>query len=97
MKPRLPQQLAERRHTRRGLHRRRSGEARLPRESQLLRAPKEAPAPAPERPADAHLDRARAAGGPTDRASYACSCGYVFWAPVSTTVSCPHCSSQQAW
>jgi hypothetical protein len=41
--------------------------------------------------------RVREAGGPTDRASYACSCGYLFAAPVSTTVECPHCGTAQAW
>jgi len=41
--------------------------------------------------------RERAAGGPEDRAAYCCSCGYVFEAPVSTTVGCPHCGDTQAW
>jgi hypothetical protein len=41
--------------------------------------------------------RERAAGGPEDRAAYRCSCGYVFEAPVSTTVGCPHCGGTQAW
>ena len=36
-------------------------------------------------------------GGPLDRASYACHCGYVFTAPVSTTVACPHCGAGQPW
>jgi hypothetical protein len=52
-------------------------------------------------PADLALDlavqRVRHAGGPIDRASYACHCGYVFLAPVSTTVTCPHCHAPQAW
>jgi DNA-directed RNA polymerase subunit RPC12/RpoP len=39
----------------------------------------------------------REAGGPVDRASYACQCGYLFSAPVSTTVACPHCGVDQAW
>jgi predicted Zn-ribbon and HTH transcriptional regulator len=30
-------------------------------------------------------------------ASYVCGCGYVFSAPVSTTVTCPHCRADQAW
>jgi hypothetical protein len=47
--------------------------------------------------ADLALQRARSAGGPLDEASYACACGYVFRASVSTTVVCPHCSAQQAW
>jgi hypothetical protein len=41
--------------------------------------------------------RERAAGGPQDLAAYCCSCGYVFEAPVSTTVGCPHCGGTQAW
>jgi hypothetical protein len=56
------------------------------------------PAPAPA--ADRRLGderRARAAGGPEDRAHYHCGCGYVFEASVSTTVACPHCGSGQAW
>jgi len=32
-----------------------------------------------------------------DSASYSCACGYVFLAPVSTTVACPHCGATQAW
>ncbi|HEV2975256.1 MAG TPA: hypothetical protein VGX69_09725 [Solirubrobacteraceae bacterium] len=56
------------------------------------------PAPdAPARAADLAVQRVRTAGGPLDEASYACSCGYVFRAPVSTTVACPHCRAQQAW
>lgn len=50
--------------------------------------------------ADRSLDderRMRAAGGPEDRAHYSCVCGYQFEASVSTTVSCPHCGTGQAW
>ena len=32
-----------------------------------------------------------------DAATYACGCGYVFTAPVSTSVDCPHCGTDQAW
>jgi hypothetical protein len=32
-----------------------------------------------------------------DAATYSCGCGYVFIAPVSTTVDCPHCGADQAW
>ncbi|HEY3866413.1 MAG TPA: hypothetical protein VGL54_10060 [Solirubrobacteraceae bacterium] len=53
-------------------------------------------APAPE-PRDIAVERARAAGGPRDEASYTCQCGYMFAAPVSTTVMCPHCGADQAW
>jgi len=48
-------------------------------------------------PRDIAVERVRAAGGPLDQASYVCECGYLFAAPVSTTVSCPHCGTSQAW
>jgi hypothetical protein len=47
--------------------------------------------------ADTQARRVRAAGGPLDRASYTCECGYVFLAAVTTTVRCPHCGDTQAW
>lgn len=28
---------------------------------------------------------------------YACQCGFVFKALVSTSVDCPHCGGTQAW
>ena len=40
---------------------------------------------------------ARRAGGPQDRALYACGCGHAFKAPVSTSVGCPRCGARQAW
>jgi hypothetical protein len=46
---------------------------------------------------DPVAQRVREAGGPTDRASYACQCGYLFAAAVTTTVQCPHCGIAQAW
>jgi hypothetical protein len=49
------------------------------------------------KPCDPDTRRVREAGGPIDRASYACSCGYLFRASVSTSVSCPHCGAEQAW
>jgi hypothetical protein len=42
-------------------------------------------------------DRVREAGGPRDLALYGCSCGFQFEAAVSTSVSCPHCGTGQAW
>jgi cytochrome c5 len=30
-------------------------------------------------------------------ATYNCTCGYVFEAPVLTSVDCPHCGDSQAW
>lgn len=65
--------------------------------------PTPAPAPAPrlrlvpEDPALAAERRMRRAGGPQDNALYRCGCGYVFDAPVSTTVTCPHCDTGLAW
>ena len=53
-------------------------------------------APATRAP-DLAVERVRRAGGPVDRASYTCGCGYMFLAPVSTTVACPHCKAPQAW
>jgi hypothetical protein len=57
--------------------------------------------PAPGRRAaggcDPAVDRVRQAGGPIDTALYTCCCGYLFSAAVSTTVSCPHCGTGQAW
>jgi len=41
--------------------------------------------------------RMRDAGGPDDRATYSCGCGFLFEAPVSTSVPCPHCDTLQAW
>jgi hypothetical protein len=41
--------------------------------------------------------RRREAGAPTDAAMYACHCGFVFQALVSTSVDCPHCGGAQAW
>ncbi len=53
---------------------------------------------APEpRDRDLAVERVREAGGPIDRASYSCACGYLFRASVSTSVSCPHCGAGQAW
>ncbi len=74
----------------------------------LLRRPHaEAATAAPAAPAPAaephHGDdladerRMRESGGPDDRAMYTCSCGYVFEADVSTSVTCPHCGTGQAW
>ena len=65
-----------------------------------------APVPEPLAPPLAHVappspdvaaQRVSGFGGPTDLACYACHCGYVFAAAVSTTVECPHCGTPQAW
>lgn len=47
----------------------------------------------PEVPAN----RARSGGPLQDEALYSCQCGFVFQAPVSTSVGCPHCGGAQAW
>ncbi|MDP2711323.1 MAG: hypothetical protein Q8O56_08895 [Solirubrobacteraceae bacterium] len=52
------------------------------------------PRPEPMHPAERRM---RDAGGPDDRACYACGCGFVFVAPVTTSVRCPHCDATQAW
>jgi hypothetical protein len=64
----------------------------------LLRRPHGSPPAAPA-PNDDLADerRLRESGGPDDRAMYTCSCGYVFQADVTTSVTCPHCGTGQAW
>lgn len=71
-----------------------SPRGRLRRERRLHVTPRPEPRPEPM-----HSDerRLRDAGGPNDRACYSCTCGYLFEADVSTSVSCPHCGSAQAW
>ena len=54
------------------------------------------PEPRPE-PVHAEERRWREAGGPDDRAVYTCLCGYLFEAPVTASVTCPHCGVGQAW
>jgi hypothetical protein len=70
-----------------------------PRGGGLLRRPHLSPAPtAPEHdPELTDERRMRESGGPDDRAMYTCSCGYVFEADVTTSVTCPHCGTAQAW
>jgi rubrerythrin len=65
----------------------------------VLRRQHSTPAPAePEAEADLTDERRmRESGGPDDRAMYTCSCGYVFEADVTTSVTCPHCGTGQAW
>ncbi len=84
MRPSLLHPLGEPRHTRR--HRRERG----------ARASEPSPAPAAQT-SDPAAQRVREAGGPVDEATYACQCGYLFSAAVSTTVACPHCGTDQAW
>ncbi len=90
MRASLLHPLREQRHTRQ--HRRAHGVAAA---DPAVRAQ---PVPAhPARACDQAAQRVREAGGPVDRASYTCSCGYLFSASVSTSVSCPHCGAYQAW
>jgi hypothetical protein len=56
-------------------------------------APAQAPAPAGTNP----RGRRRELGSPQDQALYTCGCGFVFEAPVSTSVGCPLCGDTQAW
>jgi hypothetical protein len=42
-------------------------------------------------------ERNKRANVSQDTATYNCGCGYVFTAPVSTSVDCPHCGAGQAW
>jgi hypothetical protein len=63
----------------------------------VIAVPEQTNARGPAPAADAQARRVRAAGGPLDRASYTCECGYVFLAAVTTTVQCPHCGDAQAW
>ena len=53
--------------------------------------------PAPRTVQSAERADARRGGGPQDRALYSCVCGFVFTAPVTTSVACPHCGTEQAW
>jgi hypothetical protein len=43
------------------------------------------------------LRRRSEASASQDEAVYACECGFVFQALVSTSVGCPHCGGAQAW
>lgn len=67
---------------------------RLPTRRRLHVVPPPEPLPAPMHPAERRM---RDAGGPDDRACYSCGCGFVFVAPVTTSVRCPHCETAQAW
>ena len=85
---------------RRAHDRRRSRAAHKDAEATHQRHPAEPlarPASLPGADRDLDVQRVLTAGGPMDRACYTCACGYVFNAAVSTSVSCPHCGSAQAW
>jgi hypothetical protein len=98
MRPSFPHPIREQRHTRRRRrgHGTRASEA--PAQAALVNeAPLAAPTGHAAGACDPAAQRVREAGGPVDRASYSCSCGYLFSASVSTSVSCPHCGAGQAW
>ncbi len=69
------------------------------------RPPAPAPAPTKVRPpaavatSDVRRESGTCSGRPltNDAAMYHCQCGFVFEAPVSTSVGCPHCGGTQAW
>jgi len=67
---------------------------RPPARRRLHIVPPPAPRPEPMHPAERRM---RDAGGPDDRATYSCGCGFLFEASVSTSVQCPHCRTVQAW
>jgi hypothetical protein len=67
---------------------------RTPTGRRLHVVPQPAPRPAPMHHAERRM---RDAGGPDDRACYSCGCGFLFVAPVSTSVHCPRCDTVQAW
>jgi hypothetical protein len=75
----------------------RRAEHRVARLAVPAHKPRIEPAISAHSPRDIAVERVRAAGGPLDQASYTCECGYLFAAPVSTTVACPHCGASQAW
>lgn len=67
---------------------------RTPAGRRLHIVPPRAPRPEPMHPAERRM---RDAGGPDDRATFNCGCGFFFEAAVSTSVACPHCRTVQAW
>ena len=91
LRERIPRSLRERRHARGSRSRTTARTSGQP--ARVTTQPRSA-VPAHCDPA---VQRVREAGGPLDRASYSCECGFVFLAPVSTTVKCPHCDTGQAW
>ena len=64
-------------------------QSRRPRRGGKRRAQPAAVSPARERYQRANVNE--------DAALYSCHCGYVFKAAVTTSVSCPHCGTDQAW
>ena len=105
MRPSLLHPLADKRHPRRRRAGRLAALAQRSASGAHARASVEATASSTEARMidgvelanDIAVQRVREAGGPIDEACYPCACGYFFIAPVSTSVSCPHCGAHQAW
>jgi hypothetical protein len=75
-----------------------SGVNRIRRQRSGRPAGRGAPVPTGMTPESAPgMRRRREVGGLQDEAVYSCECGFVFHAPVSTSVGCPHCGGPQAW
>jgi len=97
MRASIPHTLRERRRSRADQHRRAASSGVAETSCAAPPALVRAPSATTPRAVDPAAQRVRDAGGPVDEASYACHCGFVFRAPVSTTVACPHCRTTQAW
>ena len=97
MRPKLLHPLRERaQHPQRRGHERRAKQLRTAPRVIVMDVEPVATAGLPGGP-DLVAEQVRRAGGPLDVAVYTCGCGYLFSAPVSTTVTCPHCGCDQAW
>jgi hypothetical protein len=94
MRPKIPHPMAERARPRRHRRRPRGALAAMP---IAVAAPATVSSCDTSQICDPAVERVQRAGGPVDEAAYACSCGYVFSAAVSTSVSCPNCGADQAW
>jgi hypothetical protein len=80
------------------LRRRRDGRPARAAEPHKVHAPAPGVDPASGRTSTITAARiARRLDLPQDSATYACRCGYVFEAAVSTSVGCPYCGDSQAW
>lgn len=98
MRPSLRHQIGERRRTHRirGAHRPDPAPETPAAAAQETDIAEQALHSAAQMP-DIAAQRVREAGGPSDLATYACECGFLFAASVTTTVGCPHCGTAQAW
>ncbi len=96
MRPSLRHPLRDRPHARAERRAHQLAAARR-RADQRVAVPEQPPLPPSRAGGDPEAEKVRRAGGPVDVAVYTCCCGYLFSARVSTTVSCPHCGTDQAW